>query len=332
MIIVKVPFRLPVGGGGTDLPAYANKHGGLLITASINKYMYISINRPVTGNKIKIYYKYAEQVDVDKIDDIQHNIIREALKLYKINYPLEIGSMADIEAQTGMGSSSVFTVGLIAGLNVITKRFMSPQEVAEMAFKIEVDLVGKQIGKQDQYAASLGGINQLYISPTGHVSIVPVVLPKETIYDLENRLMMFHTPIKRDANEVIASQSDNIKTDELVLKAMHEIKSIGMSIKYALDKGDIDSFGKLLNSHWLLKKTMSEKMSDTFIDNVYDIALKTGALGGKIMGAGGGGLFLFCIREGINNRKNIKDAMEALGLTYMDFRFEFDGAKVIVNQ
>lgn len=324
MIIVKIPFRLSIGGGGTDLPSYYKQFGGQLITASINRYMFVSINEPATSDKIKLYYAYTERVS--DVSEIKHNIIRESLKLHSINRPIEIGSMADIEAGTGMGSSSVFTVGLLAGLNILKRNFISPIELAEEACKVEIDLVGKSIGKQDQYAASLGGINELIIDKSGVVIVNPLNLDKEVIFELENKLMMFYTNVTRDANEILTEQSKKIDQLEII-EAMHEIKEIGKEIKRSLLKGDIDNFGKLLHDHWIIKKTISDKMSTMKIDEVYKTGLKHGAIGGKIMGAGGGGLLLFCTSD----RRRLKERMEFEGLKYMDFRFEFEGCKVIAN-
>ena len=326
MIIVKVPFRLPLGGGGTDLPSYYRQFGGQLITASINRYMFVSINEPATSNMIKLYYAYTERVH--DVSEIQHNIIRESLKLHNINRPIEIGSMADMDAGTGMGSSSAFTVGLIAGLNLLNNKFLSSLELAEEACRVEIELVGKSIGKQDQYAVALGGINEMIIDKKGNVIVIPLKLDKETIFELENRLLIFYTNVIRDANDILAEQSKKI--DKLdVIDAMHEIKQIGINIKRALLSGDIDMFGKLLHEHWIVKKTISNRMSSGDIDKYYQVALSSGAIGGKIMGAGGGGFLLLCCKSG--ERRKLKESMESFGLRQMYFRFEFNGVKVITN-
>jgi D-glycero-alpha-D-manno-heptose-7-phosphate kinase len=329
MIIVKIPFRLPLGGGGTDLPAYYKNWECQLLTATINKFMYVSINKPIAGNAIKLYYKYTESVDPSAVGSIKHDIIRETLKLYYVDFPLEIGSMAEIDAQTGMGSSSAFTVALLAGLNALKHIYFSPMELAELACHIEMDLVGKPIGKQDQYATALGGINQLNIDKKGKVTVNPLILSDDVILEIENRLVMFVTPITRDANVILGEQSQKISSganNETNL-CMHEIKRIGIQIKDALISGDMDLFGNLLNEHWITKKKVSKEMSNVFIDRWYDLAMANGALGGKIMGAGGGGLFLFCVENG--KRKQLRKAMEAEGLKNMDFRFEFNGVKIL---
>jgi len=330
MIVVRAPFRLPLSGGGTDLSSYYHKYEGFLITAAINKYMYININEPALVDKIKINYTKAEIVDLDQIDSIKHEIVRETLKYLKINRPIEISSMADLSAGTGMGSSSAYTVALLKGLNQMLRRFISIQELAEEACKIEIELIGKPIGKQDQYATAFGGIVQLKIDRLGKVTVTPLELDHEIIIELENRLLMFSTDIQRDANIILAEQSHKAHVDEeTAISAMHHIKDIGYSVKDALIKGDIDRLGELLHEHWLTKKKISSKMSSSSINDWYELGIKNGAIGGKIMGAGGGGLLLFCVKNG--NRKHLRKTMESAGMKYMDFRFDFEGCKTLVN-
>ena len=330
MIIVRAPFRIPLGGGGTDLPSYYSKYNGSLVTATINKYMFVNINKPALVNNIKIGYSKIETVELNSINDIQHDIVRETLKYLNINIPIEIHSMADLAAGTGMGSSSSYTVALLKGLNALNRRFIPLQELAEEACKIEMELCNKPIGKQDQYAATFGGINHLNIDKFGRVNVEQMNLNQETIYELENRLMMFYTNINRDTNKIISEQSNKITDYEhLATKAMHKIKDIGEQIRYSLTIGDIDTIGELMHEHWLTKKSITNKMSNSNIDKWYDVGLKNGALGGKIMGAGGGGFLLFCVKQ--NKRKELRTAMEKEGLSYMDFKFDFEGVKVLGN-
>jgi D-glycero-alpha-D-manno-heptose-7-phosphate kinase len=330
MIISRAPFRLPLGGGGTDISSYYMKYEGFLITAAINKYMYVNINLPAIINKIKINYSMVEIVDIDKIDSIKHDIVRESLKYLDIKCPLEITSMADLAAGTGMGSSSAYTVALLKGLNALHRRFVSIKELAEEACKVEIDLIGKPVGKQDQYATAFGGIIQLEIDKLGYVKVTPLNLDHEIIYELENKLLMFYTNIERDANKILAEQSEKVKVDDkITAESMHRIKAIGYEVKEALMKGEIDNFGKLMHEHWLVKKRISNQMSSSDIDNWYNLAMQNGALGGKIMGAGGGGFFVFCAGNG--KRKHLRKTMENAGLKYMDFRFDFEGAKVLAN-
>jgi len=359
MIVVRAPFRLPLGGGGTDLPSYYHKHEGFLITAAINKYMYININEPAIINKIKINYSQVETIELNEINTLKHEIVRESLNYLKIKRPLEISSMADLSAGTGMGSSSSYTVALLQGLNSMLRRHIPIKELAEEACKVEIELIGKPIGKQDQYAAAFGGIIQLDIDRLGNVTVTPLKLDTEIIYELENRLMMFYTNIERDANEILGEQSRKIvnsderrvtsdegkaegKVQESVSKehgaeskvqsaveAMHRIKEIGYEVKEALVKGDVCQFGRLLNEHWLVKKSVSNKMSNSKIDDWYETAMKNGALGGKVMGAGGGGFMLFCVCNG--KRKHLRKTLEEAGLRYMDFKFDWEGVKTLVN-
>jgi D-glycero-alpha-D-manno-heptose-7-phosphate kinase len=401
MIVVRAPFRLPLGGGGTDLPSYYQKYEGFLITAAINKYMFININEPAIVNKIKVNYSKVEIVELDEVKNLKHEIVRESLNYLKIKRPLEISSMADLSAGTGMGSSSSYTVGLLQGLNTLLRRHISLKELAEEACKVEIELIGKPIGKQDQYAAAFGGIIQLDIDRLGNVVVTPLTLDNEIIYELENRLMMFYTNIERDANEILDEQSRKISMEDEVrgreragvgdkeslrqgekwsngemekenrkqklevrsqksvgsrevaceqstvkseqertesmghgaegntVVAMHRIKEIGYEVKEALTKGDVCGFGKLLNEHWLVKKSVSNKMSNSQIDNWYELAMKNGALGGKVMGAGGGGFMLFCVSNG--KRKHLRKTLEEAGLKYMDFKFDWEGVKTLVN-
>ena len=337
MITVRAPFRLPLGGGGTDLPSYYKDHEGFLITAAINKYMFININEPAVINSIKINYSQVESVLPNEISKIKHDIVRESLKYLKIYYPLEITSMADLSAGTGMGSSSSYTVGLLKALNQLKRRYLSIQDLAEEACKIEIDMIGKPIGKQDQYAAAFGGIIQMDINHLGQVLVTPLDLDQEVIYELENRLLMFYTNIDRDANNILADQNKKISDGKgkkkqdanNALSAMHKLKEIGYEVKKQFIKGDVEGFGKLLHEHWLIKKGVSEQMSNPEIDEWYEVALKNGALGGKIMGAGGGGFMLFCVENG--KRKALRKAMEKQGLRYMDFKFDWEGVKVLVH-
>jgi D-glycero-alpha-D-manno-heptose-7-phosphate kinase len=331
MILVRTPFRLPLGGGGTDLPSYYKKYEGFLVTAAINKYMFVNINEPALVNKIKINYTKVEIVEVNDIDCLKHEIVRESLRYLKIKRPIEISSMADLSAGTGMGSSSSYTVGLLRGLNAMLRRDVSTQQLAEEACKVEIDLIKKPIGKQDQYAAAFGGIIVMEIDQLGNVKVNPLNIDHETIYELENRLMMFYTNTERDANTVLAEQCEKIeaKRENDAVKSMHRIKEMGYEIKNALIAGDVTRFGALLHEHWLEKRKISTKMSDARMDSWYEKALQNGAIGGKLMGAGGGGFFLFCTGNG--KRKQLRSAMEAEGLRFMDFRFDWEGSKVLVN-
>lgn len=338
MIVSRTPFRLPIGGGGTDLPSYYQNYEGFLITAAIDKYMYINVNEPAVFNKIKINYSKTEIVDPQNIDLIQHEIVRETLKYLKISKPLEISSMADLSAGTGMGSSSTYTVGLLKALHTMNEQHLSIQDLAEEACKIEMDLIGKSIGKQDQYAAAYGGIIELHIDRTGKVNVVPIPLHQETIYELEHRLMMFSTHVERDANVILKEQSHKVASahqkdlasqDQEPLQAMHQIKEIGSQMRDALLRDQLDRIGELMHEHWLCKKRISNKISSSQIDGWYELAMQNGALGGKIMGAGGGGLFVFFVNN--SDRRRLRRTLEGAGLKYVDFKFDFEGVKILAN-
>lgn len=343
MIVARAPFRLPIGGGGTDLPSYYRHHEGFLITAAINKYMYININEPAVFNKIKINYSKTEIVSTEEIDQIQHEIVRETLKWMNIRNPLEISSMADLSAGTGMGSSSTYTVGLLRALHTMKRQHISLQELAEEACKVEIDLIGKPIGKQDQYAATFGGIIELRIDRNGKVQVTPLPLHQETIYELEHRLMLFSTHIERDANVILGEQSRKVDSasqkqsnasedrqqQTAALEAMHHIKAIGMEMRDALLDDKLDRIGELMHEHWLCKKQISTKMSSPQIDAWYELAMQNGATGGKIMGAGGGGLFVFFVKN--PDRRRLRQVLEGAGLKYMDFKFDFEGVKILAN-
>lgn len=331
MIISRTPFRLPLGGGGTDLPSYYREHKGFLVTAALGLHMNICMNEPVMLNQIKINYSRTECVDLENIHQIQHEVVRETLKYLNWKKPLEISSMADIAAGTGLGSSSSYTVGLLNGLNSLLRRHISVQELAEEACRVEMELIGKPVGKQDQYAAAFGGIIALDIDRTGKVIVERLSLEKEFLAELQHRLMIFYTNIQRDANEILAEQQVQIlkKNNQHSLEAMHKIKQIGFEVKEALKNGDIEALGQLFHEHWLEKKRISSKMSSSRIDEWYELALQNGAIGGKVMGAGGGGFFVFCCEQG--KRQALRTALEAAGLKYAQCTFDFEGSKIMGN-
>lgn len=329
MIAVRTPFRISLGGGGTDLPAYYENYEGHLITCAIDKYIYLYLNEPSTSDKLKLYYSKVEILDYAELNDIQHNIIRESLKFFGMKRPLEIASMADIEAGTGMGSSSSFTVALLAGLNLLNRRVISAQCLAEEACHIEIEKVGKKIGKQDQYISAYGGIQEMHISKSGKVKMTPLPLKKDFISELEYRLLLFYTNIKRPAGLVLDQQSDNLKAKLLsVTKTMHKIKELGLMVKDALLNENINELGLIFDEHWNEKRSISNT-SSLKINEWYDLGLVNGAIGGKLIGAGGGGFLLFVCQEG--RRKELINTMEKEGLKFVDFRFDFEGVKILSN-
>lgn len=325
MIIVRTPLRLPLGGGGTDLPFFYPKYGGELITASINKYIYVLVSNRKFHNEFRISYSKTE--NVSEVKDIENTRIKEALKLLDIKEPLEIVTISEVPGGSGLGSSSAFLVGLLNALHAYKREMVSSKTIAEEASQIEINLLKEPIGKQDQYASSLGGINNLKINKNGVVSSSPINISYFLLRELENNLHMFFTGIIRNASEVINDQAKIFCSEEKE-NHMLQIKEIGLDIKTALEKGDLKKFGRLLNLHWEIKKKTSNKISDPRIDSWYDLALKNGSLGGKIMGAGGGGFFIFYCD---NNTNEFIKKMEESGLIHVPFQFDFDGSKTILN-
>jgi len=326
MIVTRTPIRIPLGGGGTDLPSYYTQYGGFLISAAIDKYIYITVNKRFEKS-IRVSYSSTEIAD--SVDDIKHPIVREALRLLKIDSGIEITSIADIPSNTGLGSSSTFTVGLLNALHTYKNEKVNAKDLAEEACYIEIELLKEPIGKQDQYAAAFGGIICLEIDRLGSVKVAPLKLSEDSLDQLESNTLLFYTGIKRSASEVLGSQNKNASLNqEKVIQGMHQIKKIGLEIKEAFEKEDLKTFGKLLDQHWQTKKTLSDKMTQDKIDQWYEVAKKNGALGGKLMGAGGGGFFMFYCNNGKNGFRKIMEQQE---LKEMRFRLDFEGSKVLVN-
>ena len=326
MIISRAPVRISLGGGGTDLPSYYKKFGGFLVAAAIDKYIFISINRRFFSS---IRLSYSETEIVDSVDQVKHRIFREALKLLGIVNQVEIVSIADVPSNCGLGSSSAFTVSLLNGLHAYKREFVSLEGLAEEACRLEIDILGEPIGKQDQYMSALGGLCSLTFEKSGRVVVEPLQLPADKLLDLENNLSLFYTGVERRASEILSSQNERTKTDDnAVISTLHRIKEIGLDSRRALELGKLDEFGELMDTHWQVKKRLSEKISNPHFDEVYETARKSGALGGKIMGAGGGGFFMFYSQ---NKKGRLIEALQPLGLSYTPFRFDFEGAKILVN-
>ncbi|OGX08450.1 MAG: galactokinase [Omnitrophica WOR_2 bacterium GWA2_47_8] len=326
MIITRTPLRISIGGGGTDLPHYYSKHKGFLITATINKYIYIVLHPRTFYNESLI--RWSQMEVVKSINEIKHTRIRESLRYMGVTEPIEVTSMADVPAQTGLGSSSSFLVGLLNALHTYKNEFASAATLAEEACEIDLDILKEPMGKQDQYAAAYGGILQLDINQKGKVMAGRLDIDHYTVEDLQNNLFLFYTGIKRDANTVLADQKKGAEEDPRKMEGMHQTKMIGMEIKKALEKGDTRKFGEWLNIHWEHKKKFSSKMTNPLIDKWYNLALENGAIGGKVVGAGGGGFLMFYCES---NQKKFRKAMIEAGLRELPFQFEFDGSKVVFN-
>ena len=324
MIITRSPLRISLGGGGTDLPSYYSKHGGFLIAAAIDKYVYITLHDTFVEELI---VKYARMERVSHASEIQHPIIRTALEMLDIDGSyLEISSMADIPAGTGLGSSGSFTTSLLKALHAYKKSIIPQRELAEEACHIEIEKLSEPIGKQDQYIAAMGGIICMKFNNDGKVEINPLKISKETLYNLEDNLMMFFTGYSRSASSILKAQDDKSKNDKKdMIENLNFVKEIGMKSKKAFESGDLSEFAKLMNVHWDYKKERSKSMSNTKIDEWYKIGLENGALGGKLIGAGGGGFLMFYAED----RVSLRNAMHESGLQEVRFHFDFEGSKIV---
>lgn len=326
MIITHSPLRISLGGGGTDLPSYYQKHSGFLIAAAIDKYVYITLNRPFVNELI---IRYSKMERVTDIEDIQHPIIKAALQLVKLPEPcLEIASLADIAAGTGLGSSGSFTTALLKALHLYQKNLIHPEELAEQACHIELEMLKEPIGKQDQYIAAYGGLTCFTFMPDGKVKAEPLNISEETLYNLEDNLLLFFTGYSRKASNILQDQNEKSKkNDQSVVNNLHYVKEMGYRSKKAFENGDLREFAKIMNEHWLYKKQRSNAISNSNIDAWYELAMKNGALGGKLIGAGGGGFLMFYAEEKIK----LRHALRQEGLREVRFRFDFEGTKGVVT-
>lgn len=326
MIIARSPLRISLGGGGTDLPSYYREHGGFLIAAAIDKYVYVTAMRPFTPG---IYLKYSELERVDTVSQVRHPIVREALDLLDFNTPqIEITTLADIPAGTGLGSSGSFTTALLRALCAHKRRLVHPQELAEMACYVEIEKLGEPIGKQDQYIAAYGGVTCFDFNPDDSVSAVPLDIDTETLHSLEDNLLLFFTGFSRSASSILTDQKNRTrKNDSDMLNNLHYVKELGLRSRQALEAGDPVLFGELMHEHWEHKKKRSGGMSNPKIDEWYALARGNGAIGGKLVGAGGGGFLMFYTE----NRERLKEAMAAVGLEEVRFRFDFEGTTTSVT-
>ena len=326
MIVSRTPFRLSLGGGGTDLPAYYTKHGGFFVSGAVNKYMHIIVNdRFEPGIRVS----YSQTEIVQSADEIRHPIVRETLKYLEFGDRIEIVSLADVPAATGLGSSGSFSVGLLNALYAHQKVVKTPLEVAEEACHIAMVRLHEPSGKQDEYVASFGGIRSYEIGRDGKVTPRELKISPETLDELEHGIMMFYTGIKRNANDILGGQRDRVSSNQGgAVEKMDAIKSIGHESSRALESGDLRRFGELLDEHWKVKRGVTASMSTDDIDRWYAMARERGAIGGKVVGAGGGGFLMLYCEEG---RRDVRAALATEGLVEMKFRFDFEGSKVIYN-
>ena len=319
MIISRAPLRLPLAGGGSDLPSFYKEFGGNWISVTIDKYCYSQATRNFQD---KFFLKYSSYEIVSKILDIKHNLIREALQLENCPYPLELTFSADLPGGTGLGSSASFLVSLLDCLNSYKKSNISAVELAEKATKIEMDILGEPIGLQDQYAAAIGGLNEFTVTKSGKLSWNPLNVSQHNLSNIQDSLLLYFTGFQRDSKLILADQVLKTEAKDMALiDNLNEIKSMTPDVKNALIDGDSNKLGQLFNSHWEIKKKRNRNMSNDKIDSFYKTALKYGAVGGKLVGAGGGGFLLFVVENKVDFRKKMLNS----GLREIPFRFEFDG-------
>ncbi len=325
MIITRSPLRITLGGGGTDLPSYYREYGGFLIAAAIDRYVYVTVLRPFTPG---IFLKYSKLEHVEQVDAVQHPIIREAIRMLAFKTPqLELTTLADIPAGTGLGSSGSFTTALLKALYAHRRRLLHPGELAELACDIEINRLKEPIGKQDQYIAAYGGITCFRFHTNDSVEATPLKLDMDTLFDLEDNLLLFFTGFSRSAGSILKDQQSRTEqADREMIQNLHYVKELGLLSQRALEAGDPRRFGELMHEHWEHKKRRSGGMSNPQIDEWYELGLANGAVGGKLVGAGGGGFLLFYAED----RKRLRQAMAHAGLEEVRFRFDFEGTKVLI--
>ena len=327
MIISQTPLRIGLLGGGTDLPGYYREHGGRVLNCAIDKYVYVIVKQRFDDD---IYVNYSKKEIVSRVDDLEHELVREAMHMAGVMNGVEITTLADIPSGgSGLGSSSAVTVGLLQALFAYQGRQVSAEELAERACTIEIERCRKPIGKQDQYMAAFGALTALEIAKDGKVSVSHPPLSMELVDALESNILLFYTGAARDAVTILREQDGATKSkDRVVVGSLREIKDIGIEIGNAIVKGDVRRFGELLDVHWQMKKRLSGGISSPEIDAWYELAKHNGAIGGKICGAGGGGfLMLYCEED----KHRLRDAMRRAGLCELNFRFEFEGSKVVFD-
>jgi D-glycero-alpha-D-manno-heptose-7-phosphate kinase len=325
VLITRTPLRVTLAGGGTDLPSYYERTPGFVISAAIDKHVYVGINHTFTDD---YFLKYSALERVTSPGEIEHPIIRAILEKHPIGPALEIVSLADIPAGTGLGSSGTFTVGLLRAVYAFKREPVVAGDLAEEACHVEIDLLGRPVGKQDQYIAAFGGVTCFSFQSDGRVDVSPLDLPVDAMHDLEERLLMFFTGSSRRADDLLAEQRKRTEAgDGAMLVGLHEVERIAALTHEALQAGDVQRFGELMHEHWLAKRERSQGISSPDIDRWYALGLENGAVGGKLIGAGGGGFLLFLAED----PAALRATMEAEGLTEVRFRFDHDGSTVIVR-
>jgi D-glycero-alpha-D-manno-heptose-7-phosphate kinase len=326
MIITRSPLRITLGGGGTDLASYYTQREGFLIAAAIDKYVYVTVTRPFSPG---IYLKYSTLEHVDSVGEIKHPIIREALTIQDMpSAQIEITTLADIPAGTGLGSSGSFTTALLKALFAYQHKVAQSQELAELACHIEIERLREPIGKQDQFMAAFGGLTCLTFHKDHQVTVQPLRIAPRTMYDLEDNLLLFFTGFNRSAGSILKHQHErSLQGDQEILRNLDHVKTLGYRSQEALESGDVEGFGALMHEQWEYKKRRSGHASNPKIDQWYSLAMDNGALGGKLVGAGGGGFLMFYAGD----RARLRRVLNQAGLEEVRFRFDFEGSKVVLS-
>jgi D-glycero-alpha-D-manno-heptose-7-phosphate kinase len=326
VIITRSPLRISLGGGGTDLPSYYRDHGGFLVSAAIDKYVWVNVMRPFVRG---VFLKYSKIEHVDRVADIEHPIVREAFAMMGItNLQHEITTVADIPAGTGLGSSGSFTTALLKGLHSFERRLLLPQDLARMACELEIERLGRPVGKQDQYIAAFGGITCFEFDRDGSVRAEPLALSQTTLHELEDHLLLFFTGFSRNAGDILEDQDKRTKqADASMVDGLHYVKELGHRSRRALEEAAPGTFGEIMHEHWEHKRRRSGGMSNPQIDEWYELGRKAGAIGGKLVGAGGGGFLMFYAPR----PNDVRAAMATAKLDEVRFRFDFDGTRVVFS-
>jgi D-glycero-alpha-D-manno-heptose-7-phosphate kinase len=325
MLITRTPLRISIGGGGTDLPSFYRRREGFVISAAINKYMFIGLNRTFTDDYL---LKYSQLERRRSIDEIEHAIVREAFRAHAVEPGVEMVSMADIPSGTGLGSSGAFTVGLLRALYAFKREHVTAGALAEEAAHIEIEVLGEPVGKQDQYIAAFGGLTCFEFHADDRVSVSPLAIAQDTLHELEERLLLFFTGYSRSAASILADQHTRSQRDDgAMLDNLEATKELGRRIREALEGGDVEGFGELMHEHWERKRGRSDGMSNDDIDRWYRVGIDAGAVGGKLVGAGTGGFLMFYAQD----PRALREAMAGEGLQETRFSFDLDGATVIIR-
>jgi D-glycero-alpha-D-manno-heptose-7-phosphate kinase len=328
VITTRAPLRIPLGGGGTDLPSYYEQHGGFILSAGIDKYVFIQVNALQVEDFVRV--KYAQTERVDEAGQIEHPLLRESLLHLGVDGGLEISAMADVPGRTGLGSSGAFTVALLSALREHRGEPLPRQQLAEEANHVESVLAAQPAGKHDHYLAAFGGLTCLDIDPDGGVTVSALQMPESARTQLRDNMVLFFTGIQRESFDILSQQDRDTRSgDARVVDSLHEIRRIGLEIKAALERGEPDRFGELLHQHWETKKQRSQQMSNSQIDRWYEEGRRGGALGGKLMGAGGGGFLMFYCPD--ETRDRVRERLRERGLREMSFQFDTEGTKVLLN-